>query len=287
MRLIGKITLILLLLNIFATDKVHTGQPQQEPAGTIETWLEEGLRYWRQVESVPSLISFYADRQLGIDYVGGLLDEPDEEKLVVTLNGSDCVIYVEMTQALTITTLQQQTSYNAFRQNLKLLRYRQGEVDGYTSRLHYFSDWLLTNQEKGLLEILFQDEELPRVDAPDIMTEKRDQYRHIADDDRVYEKLRRIEEQLAARELRYIPEERIPEYEDRFETGDILAFVTSTDGLDITHTALVNMENNRAGFYHASMTGAVIEDPNTIHRYAGDRNNVKGIVIARLRSPQE
>ena len=257
-----------------------------EDAATIETWLTEGLEYWRQTQDVPSLITHYAERQLGITYVGGLLDEPDTEQLVVTLEGSDCVIYVEMSLAMAMTTMQARTGYDAFRDNLKLIRYRDGEIDGYPSRLHYFSDWLLTNQEKGLLALQFQDEGLPVIDPPDFMTRNRENYRHLADDDAMFAQIRAMEERLAGMRLAYIPQERIPEFEARFQTGDILAFVTTVDGLDITHTGLVKMDGDRAGFYHASLTGSVIVDPATIHQYTQNRRNVNGIVIARLQSPQ-
>ncbi|MBP3193252.1 N-acetylmuramoyl-L-alanine amidase-like domain-containing protein [Natronogracilivirga saccharolytica] len=266
---------------------VNTHGPGNDTvADTIETWLDEGFAYWNQVEDVPALIRFYAERQLGIDYEGGLLDAPEHEELVVTLDGSDCVIYVEMSLAMTMTTLQLQKSYDAFRENLTFIRYRDGEIDGYPSRLHYFSDWLLTNEEKGLVSVKFQEEDLPVIEPPDFMSQNREDYRHIADDDSLYREISRMEKALADYSLRYIPEDEIPGYEDRFETGDVLAFVTTIDGLDITHTGLVRMDGDRAGFYHASMTGAVIEDPNTIYEYTKGRDNVKGIVIARLRSPQ-
>ena len=267
-----------------AGDRYESTAPD-ETAATIMQWLEEGLAHWQQTTDVSSLISFYADRQLGITYKGGLLDEPDEEKLVVTLGGSDCVIYVEMSLAMAMTTLQSRTSYDAFRDNLTFIRYREGEIDGYPSRLHYFSDWLITNQEKGLLAILFQEDGLPVIDPPDFMTQNRENYRHLADDDSMFNKIRSMEERLSQRRLVYIPQDRIPEFEHRFETGDILAFVTTIDGLDITHTGLVKMDGDRAGFYHASMTGSVIVDPNTIHHYTVNRRNINGIVVARLQSP--
>ena len=278
-----------------ANEAIEAGEDETAATGgeapeTIRQWLTEGLVYWRQSGDVPSLIAYFADRQLGITYVGGLLDEPDTEQLVVTLAGSDCVIYVEMSLAMAMTTLQARTTYDAFRENLKFIRYRDGEIDGYPSRLHYFSDWLLTNQEKGLLTILFQEDTLPAIEPPDFMTRRRENYRHLADDDAMFDKIRAMEEhhadRLSDRRLAYIPQDRIPEFEDRFRTGDILAFVTTIEGLDITHTGLVKMDGDRAGFYHASMTGSVIVDPATIHEYTMSRRNVNGIVIARLQSPQ-
>ena len=273
-----------------AHDLSLSGTPADNYSRTIEKWLEEGAAIWKQTGDISSLIAHYAERQLGIDYVGGLLDGPGEETLVVTLSGSDCVIYVEMSLAMALTTMRHQDTYEAFRDNLTLIRYREGIMDGYASRLHYFSDWLVTNQEKGIVTLLFQEEEaealqLPVIRPPVFMSENRGSYRHLADDDRMFRKIRQMERKLEGMRLHYIPEGRIPGLEHRLQTGDVLAFVTSIGGLDISHTALVLMTENGAGFYHASLTGSVILDPRSIYGYVKERKNVKGIIVARVRPP--
>ncbi len=257
-------------------------EPVSEVDRTIQQWLEEGLEIHQQNSGIPSLISFYAGQQMGMPYVDGLLDEPDEERLVVTLDGTDCVIYVEMSLALTMTTLQGKTAAGDFRKNLAAVRYREGTVDGYGSRLHYFSDWLITNQDEGLLTLLFQEDELPGIGPVRFMTGNRERYRHLAGNDRHWRQIREAEERLDDRVLRYIPADRIPEFEPHFQSGDVLAFVTTIDKLDISHTGLVLMDGNRAGFYHASLTGSVITDPGTIHEYVQRRETIRGIVVARL-----
>ena len=37
------------------------------------------------------------------------------------------------------------------------IRYRGGRLAGYPSRLHYFTDWLLDNERRGLIEIITAD----------------------------------------------------------------------------------------------------------------------------------
>ena len=39
-----------------------------------------------------------------------------------------------------------------FARNLQRIRYRDGKIDGYTSRLHYISDWINNAVRQGLLE---------------------------------------------------------------------------------------------------------------------------------------
>lgn len=228
------------------------------------------------------LISFYSRKHLGITYVGGLLEVSPNETLVVTLQGSDCVLFVEHAVAMAMTTMQGSADFEQFTSNLALFRYGDGIIDGYASRLHYFSDWLRTNQSYGRIRILFQDRGLPVLDDLSFMTENRTSYRQLSESDSLFKIIRAREQALnAMTPLRYIPQDEILEYEDRMETGDILTFVTTIGGLDISHTAIVKRDGNRVGFWHASTTGSVIVDPKSIYEYTRDRRNVKGIILAR------
>ena len=251
----------------------------------LAEWLEEGQNVVQQAGQPGELVAWYAEQQLAIPYRGGLLDEPEEEQLVVTLDGSDCVIYVEMSLALARTTMLSETSTNTFREQLKNLRYRDGKIDGYPSRLHYFSDWLLSNQDQGLIRLLFQNDDLPEVTSPDIMTSNPENYPHIDGNPATLEAMREIEQRLADRTLYYIPVERIAEFENRLQTGDILGIVTDRAHMDIAHTGLVKMLEGRAGFYHASVVGEVMVDPKSVYEYTRDRSDGIGIVVARLEEP--
>jgi hypothetical protein len=255
----------------------------------IEQWLVQGLNLLQkefnpQSDAVPieALMEHYAQKHLGITYVGGLLEVPTVETLVVTLDGSDCVLFVEHTLAMTFTTLQGSSSYSDFESNLALLRYGDGVIDGYASRLHYFSDWLRTNQEHGRIQLMFQQDDLPELSSLHFMTSNRNSYRQLAENDSLFALIQQREQQLNSMpSLRYIPQEDIPQYEHLLQTGDILSFVTTINGLDISHTAVVKRQADRVGFYHASTTGSVILDQATIYDYTLNRRNVRGIIIAR------
>lgn len=259
---------------------------QDEDRATITGWLEEGAERFGPDADPSDVIEFYGRKQLGIEYVGGLLDEDPVETLVVTLQGSDCVLYVENTFALALTTLQGSRSWDRFTDNLKLLRYRDGEIEGYNSRLHYFSDWMKTNEEKGLFDVLHQEPELPVVNLVQFMSANREAYPKLAESDSLFYLVATREAELRSRTLYYIPTEKIPEYEKQWKTGDLLGFVSTIDGLDIAHTALIHRDGDRVGFYHASTVGEVMIDPKTIYEYTRDRRNVKGVVVARPLFPE-
>ena len=82
-------------------------------------------------------------------YEAGTLDTSDYEQLVIKLDGFDCVTFVESTYALAKTIQDQSYSFQSFVDQVKEFRYRSGYLDGYCSRLHYFSEWIIDNEKKG------------------------------------------------------------------------------------------------------------------------------------------
>ena len=80
---------------------------------------------------------------LGVPYVAHTLEVNDREQLVVNTRQLDCTTLVETVTALKICAQQGRRTFADYVNTLRNLRYRQGIVDGYPSRLHYFSDWIL------------------------------------------------------------------------------------------------------------------------------------------------
>ncbi len=87
-------------------------------------------------------------------YQAGTLEQPGREKLIVNLSVFDCTTFVEAVLALSRCAVTGKISRNEFRKNLKSIRYRYGKIDGYSSRLHYFTDWLRDNEKKIFLKDL-------------------------------------------------------------------------------------------------------------------------------------
>ena len=88
---------------------------------------------------------------INIPYKAQTLECPDNEKLVVNLSAFDCTTFVETVLALTKCAAAGKISYYELKKYLKLIRYRQGKIDGYSSRLHYFTDWLHDNENKKII----------------------------------------------------------------------------------------------------------------------------------------
>ena len=96
-------------------------------------------------------ILFFAQNLLGVPYVANTLDGTDEETLVVHLDKVDCTTLVETVLALSLTDKYGKSDFESYKKALRCIRYRNGKQAGYVSRLHYFSDWIKDNEQKGIV----------------------------------------------------------------------------------------------------------------------------------------
>jgi hypothetical protein len=163
------------------------------------------------------------------------------------------------------------------------MRYRGGKRGGYTSRLHYFSEWITDGARRGLVKDM--GKELGGVVDPRplrFMTEHRASYPAFADE-AVFREVQAIERGLDGHPRRVVPAGRIGEVADRIETGDVLAFATAIPGLDVTHTAFAYRDAaNVLRVLHAPLSGGVVEiTRRTLPEYVAAIRRATGILVAR------
>jgi hypothetical protein len=197
---------------------------------------------------------------VGNTYTPHTLDPPGPERLIVNLREFDCVTYVESMLALGRVIRDGGGRFGDFTDELRRIRYRHGTLDGYTSRLHYFSEWIADNEDKGLVDDVaerldgVQDDE--RID---FMTTHVDAYPQLdGNPDRV-ERIREVEQRLSARGRLYVPQSQIAGVADGIRNGDIIAATSSVDGLDIAHTGLALWQDGDLHLMHAPLIGSVVE----------------------------
>ena len=221
---------------------------------------------------------------LGTPYTGGTLEHVPEV-LTVNLHETDCILLVETCTAMTLLLKHcadgSIPTFEDFCSMLRTLRYRDGITDGYPSRLHYTSEWLLQAQDNGFLrEVTAELGGIPLNQEFSFMSSHRDNYPRLREDDGALELIRRSEERLdTAASYYYVPSDKIPEIEDNIQNGDIICFLSTVPGLDITHTGIAcREEDGSLHFIHASMKeGKVVLETRTLAEYARS-----GIRVARL-----
>lgn len=219
---------------------------------------------------------------LGVPYVAHSLEEPGEEHLVINLRGFDCLTLVENCLSLARCLSAGKTSFEAFRAELTRIRYAGGIIGGYTSRLHYFSDWVSDNARKGIVSDITR-----AVGGEDyrkeinFMSLHRDSYKQLADD-AALARVRAAEERLSANALHRIPTATIASVLESLRDGDIIGTVTSMQGMDISHTGMVIVKDGIARFMHAPLSGGTVTiSEGSLAEYVRRNKSMTGIVVAR------
>lgn len=177
---------------------------------------------------------------LGTEYIANTLEiNPSDEQLVVNLTAFDCVTFVENCLAFARCIKTDKTTFDDFKQSLMKIRYRHGIIDGYTSRLHYFCDWIYDNQIKGYVNDVTRDlgGEV-YVKTINFMSTHSNSYKQLSDSSNLAE-IRAVEDEINLRTYFYIPKKNIAKISDQLQNGDIIATTTSIPGLDVTHTGYV------------------------------------------------
>ena len=224
---------------------------------------------------------------VGSSYVGGLLDASDEEELIVSLDRFDCVLFVETALALSQGVVAGDHSFDGFVARLGRLRYRGGAMDGYCSRLHYFSEWIHDNEQRGLVHNVTLALGGIRADGSlDFMSSNRSLYARFAKNDSLFAGVVAMEDSIAHLDRWYIPQQVIRSVYPQLRAGDIVAISTTVEGLDVSHSGLVyEYPDGRRGLLHAStQDGVTIAED--LADYVLGNSATHGIVVARPVDPR-
>lgn len=237
---------------------------------------------WSQ-NSLPEIELEVANYFKGSPYVANTLDQDSTEKLIINLQGFDCVTFVENVVALSLTIHSGALTPENYRMNLQTLRYRNGVLDGYASRLHYFTEWLTDNQQKGILEIVSNKIGTADLDTKvDIISRNWQKHRFHADT-ALFRKIQETEAQISSFKLKYIPKDQLENFESNIRNGDIIAITTSINGLDVAHTGMAVFVNERLHLFHASSANEkVVISEIPLSDYLKAKKSFTGILVGRL-----
>lgn len=220
---------------------------------------------------------------IGTPYQGGTLDRDSVERVVVRLDSLDCTTFVETITALTHCINNGDKDFNSFTKELEKIRYRNGVCNGYTSRLHYFSEWIYNNQTMGIVEEVYIDGATTTEERPiNFMGCNADKYSGITNDIDLAQ-IKTTERVLSSIPFSYIPKDKVAQIGAKnIEEGDIIAIVTNIEGLDISHVGFATFVDGEVHLLHASSgKKEVIIDPLPLSDYLAKFKHHKGIKVVR------
>ncbi len=225
---------------------------------------------------------------IGVDYGANILDTDGKEKLVVNMRALDCVTFYENCVSLARCVKMKKTTFAEYTAQLQLMRYRDGKIDGYPSRLHYTTDYWFHAEKKGLLKVvtaeIFGEKNLLEIPKPvNFMSTHRESYKHLKTNDENLALIRKQEDEINARKDFFLPKGNLHMFADKVHHGDLIGIVSNVQGLDIAHTGIAVKVEGQLRFMHAPSAGKKVQiTEGSLHDYLANISRQTGIIVARV-----
>ena len=268
--------------------------------GSLNGWAQQRVTYQRadslkicrllRDANKQTTTLWFARQFLNIPYVAHTLEVNPAEQLVVNTRQLDCTTLVETVTALTLCAHQGKRSWNDYLTTLRTLRYRKGKLDGYPSRLHYFSDWIADKTAMSIVkEIQSPNPPFSAVQHINVnyMSTHPDAYQALKAHPEWVSVIRQQEETLSGTTSRYIPKSALKRntkaLRQAVHDGDIIAITCNKKGLDIAHLGFAVWKKDGLHLLNASQIHKkVVQEPMTLYQYLQKHPSHTGIRIIRI-----
>ena len=228
---------------------------QAQPRGLSRRRVQQLLSETKYERCAGSRIDVLSRRFLGHSYKPNpLIGSADTaEVFTVSLDGFDCVTYIE-----TILALARASNVEDFVQWLRKIRYEHGRTQ-WERRNHYMTLWIRNNVREGIIR---------PVSMPDIPILSRERVLNVVSG-------------LAAQRTRVkcVPKAAVPRLEPHLQSGDLIFFVSTRKHLDVFHAGIIVRDGNGVLMRHASRSrGCVVEQDLSEFLKA---NRMAGVIVVR------
>lgn len=283
------LSLILLFTTAFSTlDFAQTSYTQKD-AVICKAKFEFAVSDSLSKLPITNVLISMAKSFIGLEYESHALDKSKNENLVVHLTGLDCYTFLETSLVFARLIKQGKNSFNDYQNELKKIRYRDGILNGYSSRLHYFSDWIYNMNKRGITKDVTEEIGGVKYDNDvDFMSTHPTAYLQLKEDSVMAKKISKIEKAISKREYYYIPQNKVEEVESKIHSGDILGITTDITGLDISHTGIaIREKDGRIHLLHAPNVGKKIQiSIEPLADYIQKHKYQTGIIVSRPLEPK-
>jgi hypothetical protein len=274
-RLVSILLVLMFYGTVFAQDSVDSILFQK----FLRFAAKEKLEKKPAGERVAAVGRFFLDTP----YVAYTLEAPGPERLQLNLHGLDCTTLVENALVLSRLLVSDNQDFKTYMELLTAIRYRDGKLDGYPSRLHYASDWLTNNIQKGFLQTTdmgCNTEMLhPQVS---FMSKHPNAYAALKADSLLIPVIAAQEVKINQLSFVYLPKNKVTDKAACIKNGDIIAISTSFPGLDFSHLGIAIRQKGKIYLLHASSTGKkVVISEMPLSEYLAGIKKHTGIVVVR------
>lgn len=279
--------LLMMNLTIFLPSlslaKIYSEQDLQIYQTKIK--LAEDLNLYNK--PINQVVEVIAKSFINTPYEASTLDQPGEENLVIHLTGLDCTTFVENVLALAM-NIKQKGDFENYTKDLQKIRYRDGVINHYPSRLHYFSDWIFDNQKKKIVKDVSQEMggELIKFQV-NFMSQHPGSYEALKIHSEFVPIIFKQELNINKRNYFYIPKAEVEKNSAGIQSGDLLGITANKKGLDVAHVGIaIRMTDGRIYLLHASSKGKKVEITQfPLSQYLENIATDTGVMILRPLEP--
>jgi len=288
MRFIMKIFIYsLLIVSIFISSVGLSQEPSQQNLKLYQTKIKLAQDLDLYNKPINQVIEAIAKSFMNTPYEANTLDKPGKESLVIHLTGLDCTTFVENVLALAI-NIKKKGDFEDYTKTLQKIRYRDGVIKNYTSRLHYFSDWIFDNQKKKTIkDISHEIGGEPIQFQVNFMSQHPEDYSVLKAQPECVPMIFKQELGINKRNYFYIPKARFEKNSTAIQSGDLLAITTHKKGLDIAHVGIaIRVADRKIYLLHASSQGKKVEVTKfPLSQYLENIATDTGVIVLRPLEP--
>lgn len=276
--------ILILLFSVISTNTAKASIYYSKTDSLIyESYIQEfsSMQHSDISDLIASTALFFIDRP----YVASTLDENSTEVLTINLHEFDCTTFVENCIALSKVIKSGDFSFSNYCNVLTSMRYRNGKIDGYTSRLHYTSDWIYQNERNELLKNISLNLNGNQIEKEiNFMSNHSKLYRHLNNNQENLDRIKTVENEISQRNnYKIIPLQNIKTISNNIIDGEIIIFATNIGGLDYSHIGIAYHKDNKLRFIHASsIAKKVIIETKSLIDYCNNSKQCSGITVLRV-----
>ena len=271
------------------SDNSEYAEPSDAKKPAYRIAIEAFLRDAKQQPAKTNFPLYFARKFLDVPYVAHTLEVNDDEQLVINVEELDCTTLVETVTALTLCAYRKEFTYAAYQNALRNMRYRDGVINGYPSRIHYFTDWIMSNQQAGIVsEIQQPNPPFTAVQTVKVsyMSEHPQRYKAMKAHPEYVAEIQEMEQRITGQKFRFIPKSEVKNtaaVREAVHDGDIIAITCNKPGLDIAHLGFAVWRKDGLHLLNASqLHKKVVEEPMTLYQYLQKHPSHTGIRIIRI-----
>lgn len=281
-----------LLLTAFAAvaTLAHAGTPLWKGLPTDSVFVEKTLREAKaKGGDMGNAQLYFARKFLGRPYVAHTLEGSDDRRVVVNTRQLDCTTLVENVAALALCHSKGRLSFHDFVSELEKMRYHEGRAAGYASRIHYFTEWIVSNEGRGIVgETQRPNPPFTAVQTVNVsyMSQHPSAYEALKAQPSLVAAIAERERAITGMKFRYIPKSKVlntKAMRKAVKDGDIIAITSGKKGLDIAHLGFAVWRKDGLHLLNASMLHKkVVEEPMTLGQYLSKHSSHTGIRVVSL-----